>query len=385
MPWQQLLHEAGHSAEPPMSLQRISAVELLASFGQWDTLIDARSESEYALDHLPGAINWPTLDDLQRAQVGAAHKQDSAFEARKQGAALAAANIAHHLQQHLKDKSRQWRPVVYCWRGGQRSGSLSWVLSEIGFAVRVLEGGYRAFRRAVVDALEVLPGSLRFQVLCGRTGSAKSRLLQALALQGAQVLDLEQLACHRGSVLGAEPGQPQPGQKAFETQLWHALSRMDPARVIYTESESRTIGRMRLPEALLSRLRASPCIHVELDLQQRVAFLLRDYAHLVADTEHFCGRLEALRELRGAAKVAHWQALARQAQPDNSAPLEQVVQELLTEHYDPVYLRSMQRNYSRFDDARPLRLPDGEPGTLEQQARALIQAHATSDHPDHEH
>jgi tRNA 2-selenouridine synthase len=351
-----------------MALKRATADELLHALAGFDAVVDARSESEFAEDHLPGAVNWPVLNDAERALVGTEYKRISAFDARKRGAALAAANIARHVQQHVQPLPRGWRPLVYCWRGGQRSGSLALVLSEIGFAVTVLDGGYRGFRRALLAELETLPQRFRFQVLAGRTGSAKSRLLQALAAEGAQVLDLEALARHRGSVLGLVPGQQQPSQKAFETALWQALSALDPARPVFAEGESRTIGRLRVPEALLLALRAAPVWRVEMPLAARVDFLLDDYAHFVADAEAFCERLEALRELRGVTTITRWQALARAG--DFATP----VRELLEQHYDPVYLKSMHRHFAGFDAAQAVALADARPVTLAGAARRLADA-----------
>jgi len=272
------------------------------------------------------------------------------------------------VQTHVMDKPRGWRPLVYCWRGGQRSGSLALVLDQIGFQVHVLEGGYREFRRTVLADLATPPVSLRFRVLCGRTGSAKSRLLHALSAQGGQVLDLEALACHRGSVLGLVPGFPQPSQKAFETQLWQALRTLDPSRPVWVEGESRTIGRLRLPEPLLEQLRASPCVQVQMAVPARVAFLLDDYAHFVANTEAFCERLQALRELRGAETITRWQAAAR------SGAVARVVEELLTTHYDPVYLKSMQRNFKGFEQARVVALESAAPAALQAAAQQLLAA-----------
>ncbi|MFN9103396.1 MAG: tRNA 2-selenouridine(34) synthase MnmH [Betaproteobacteria bacterium] len=349
-----------------MGLRRVAAEELLHGLAGYDAVVDARSESEFAEDRLPGAVNWPVLSDAERALVGTEYKQVSAFDARKRGAALAAANIARHVQQHVQPLPRGWRPLVYCWRGGQRSGSLALVLSEIGFSVTVLDGGYRGFRRAVLAELETLPQRLRFQVLAGRTGSAKSRLLQALAAEGAQVLDLEALACHRGSVLGLVPGQSQPSQKAFETALWQALAALDPARPVFAEGESRTIGRLRVPEALLQALRAARLHPVRMPLAARVAFLLEDYAHFVADAEAFSERLQALRELRDAAIIERWQALARAG--DFATP----VRELLEQHYDPGYLKSMRKHFAGFDEDRALELADAAPATLAAAARRLI-------------
>lgn len=355
-----------------MGLKRIPVAEAIGRIDSYDAVIDARSESEFAEDRLPGAVNWPVLNDAERATVGYQYKQISPFEARKQGAVLVSRNIARHIETQLMHQPRDWKPLVYCWRGGQRSGSLSLVLDQIGFTVNLLEGGYREFRRAVLADLETRPQTLAWRVICGRTGSAKSRLLQALHAQGAQVLDLEALACHKGSVLGPLPGTPQPSQKRFETLLWESLRACDPARPVYVEGESRTIGRLRVPEPLLVCLRAAPCIQVQMPLGARVHFLLDDYAHFVADVESFCERLNALRELRGKATIQRWQDLARAGQ------LAPVVQELLTEHYDPVYKRSMQRNFAQFDQSLTLDLHNGHPDTLATAARQLMAAEAAA-------
>lgn len=349
-----------------MSVRRITAADAIARLADFDAVIDARSESEHAEDRLPGALNWPSLTDDERRIVGTEYKQVSPFVARKHGAVLVARNIANHVERHVQALERGWKPLVYCWRGGQRSGSLAMVLDSIGFTVHVLEGGYREFRRAVIAELETLPARLDFRVVCGRTGSAKSRLLQTLAAEGAQVLDLEALANHRGSVLGLVPGTVQPSQKGFETALWQVLRGLDPARPVFAESESRTVGRCRVPEHLLERLRAAPCIHVQMPLEARVAFLLDDYAHFVHDTAAFCERLATLRELRGAATVERWQAEAR------AGRVEGVVRELLEQHYDPIYLRSMERNFSRFAEAEQLDLIDASPRSLTNAAHALI-------------
>lgn len=341
-----------------MGVQRVAAADAIERLDHYSAILDARSESEYADDHLPGARNWPSLTDEERAAIGTEYTQASPFEARKRGAVLTSRNIAAHLEREALGLPRSWRPLVYCWRGGQRSGALATVLGAIGFDVQVLDGGYREFRRAVLAELDTLPASFDFRVLCGRTGSGKSRLLGALHAAGAQALDLEALACHRGSVLGPLPGQPQPTQKAFETAVWHALRQLDPARPVWAESESRTIGRLRVPEALLQRLRAAACVAIEMPLEARVALLIEDYSHFVADAEGFCARLEALRELRGAATIERWQAAAR------AGEFTAVVRELLAQHYDPTYERSMARNYTGFATAEALALADGQPQSL---------------------
>jgi len=322
-----------------MPLATITAAEALQRLDSFSAIVDARSESEYALDRLPGAVNWPSLNDAERASVGTEYKQVSPFAAKKRGAALVARNIAAHIERHVLELPREWSPLVYCWRGGQRSNSLSLVLSQIGFRVHLLEGGYQAFRRAVVTALDALPATISFVVVCGTTGSGKSLLLRALAERGEQVLDLEALANHRGSVLGLVPGEAQPSQKAFDTAVWDGLRRLDPARPVFIESESAKVGDLRVPGALVERMRNAPCLWLDLPTDARVALLLREYEFFVRDVDAFCSRLDALRVLRGHEAVDAWQEAAR------GGRIESVVRDLLVTHYDPIYLQSMTRNF----------------------------------------
>ena len=307
-----------------------------------DTVIDVRSPSEYAEDHIPGAINCPVLDDDERALIGTIYKQVSPFEAKKKGAALVARNIARHLEACFLERPKHWQPVIYCWRGGQRSGAMTTIFRSIGWNARQLDGGYKAYRRDVVATLETLPRNFRYRVLCGATGSAKSRILQAIGSLGEQIVDLEALASHKGSVLGVLPGEPQPTQKQFESSLLTALKQLDPARVVHVEAESRKIGRLQVPEAMIESIRASDCICIEAPHAARVEFLLRDYAYFPEDPDWLKARLDALKPLRGADTVGRWQDYATQG------AWAALVGELLTDHYDPLYQRSQSRNYAGF-------------------------------------
>jgi tRNA 2-selenouridine synthase len=350
-----------------MPVESLPATALLPILDSFDTIIDARSEAEFALDSLPGAVNWPTLRNAERHDIGTLYKQVNPFEARKRGAAIAARNIADHITREVLDRPRQWRPLTYCWRGGQRSGSLSLVLGQIGFRVTLVEGGYKAFRAAIVaDTARRVP-DLRFRVVCGTTGSGKTRLLHALQRQGAQVLDLEGLAVHRSSVLGAVPGQPQPSQKAFDTRIWDQLRRLDPARPVYVESESRKVGNLAVPEVLIHAMRASECLNLVLDDAERVGLLLEDYAYFVEQPQAFCARLDVLAELKGKAVVGEWKALVA------AGRMAEVVQQLLTQHYDPVYRQSMARNFTRFSTASDLRPVDRSPAAMDALARQLLE------------
>ncbi len=350
-----------------MTVHTLTATDAAAQLARFSAVIDARSEGEFALDHLPGAQNWPSLNDAERKLIGTIYKQVSPFEAQKRGAALVAANIARHIEQHLLDTPKNWQPLIYCWRGGKRSGSLALVLGQIGFRVTVIEGGYKAFRGAVIADIPRLVPALRWRVICGPTGSGKTRLLGALAAAGGQVLDLEALASHRSSVLGAVPGQPQPSQKRFETLLWDALRRFDPARPVYVESESRKVGNLAVPEALIQAMRASPCLDVKLPDDERVALLMEDYAEFAQDAALFCERLGLLTELRGKAVVKGWQEAAA------AGHTAQVVRDLLATHYDPGYAASMARNFSQYADAQALPAPDRHAPTWQALARQILE------------
>lgn len=350
-----------------MPLRAITAPEASADLAGFDAIIDARSPAEFAEDHLPGAVNWPVLDDEQRSIVGTLYVQTSALEARKLGAAMAARNIADHLDRWIADKPRDWQPLVYCWRGGQRSGSLAWFLDQIGFRTAKLQGGYKGFRAVVRQDLADWPAKFDFRVLAGRTGSGKTRLLQALAADGAQVLDLEALACHRGSILGGLPGQPQPTQKAFDNRLWQALRALDAARPVFVESESKKIGRLQVPDALIDRLHQhGQVLRVDMADDARVQLLLQDYGFFAADPDHFCRLLDGLVVLRGKDTVAGWQALAR------AGAWAEVFGQLMQQHYDPLYNRSIDRHYAGYATAPVVAVAGPGAPEMHAAARALL-------------
>jgi len=336
--------------------------EVLTSF---DAILDARSPAEFAQDHLPGARSLPVLCDDERARIGTIYKQESPFEAKRQGAALVSRNIARHLEGPLAGQPRGWRPLVYCWRGGKRSGAFAHVLREVGWDARTLEGGYQAYRRWIVEQLAQRPGEFRFRVVHGATGSGKSRLLHALARAGAQVLDLEALAAHRGSVLGNLPGQPQPPQKLFESRLYAALAALAPSQPVFVEGESRKIGQIQVPEALITAMRASECVLLEADAPTRVALLMEEYRHFFGDPASLGAQLDCLAPLHGRERVESWKALAAQG------AFDALVARLLEEHYDPAYRRSAARNFARLPEAQVLRVASADAEAFAGLARAL--------------
>ncbi|TBR14700.1 tRNA 2-selenouridine(34) synthase MnmH [Rugosibacter aromaticivorans] len=340
----------------------------VAQIAEFDAIIDVRSPSEFAEDHLPGAQNCPVLSDEERARVGTLYKQSSAFEARKIGAVLVSRNIAHMLETYFLDKPRQWRPLIVCWRGGQRSGAFSHVMREVGWDAYQLAGGYKAWRRHVLAELVTLPKKFDFRVISGATGSGKSQLLEALARQGAQVLHLESLAAHKGSVLGGLPGQQQSSQKSFETRLFCALNKFDPQQPVFVEAESRVIGKLRLPESLIAALRSARCLRLDVAFEARVDFLMTDYAYALHDIPWLLACLDKLHGLQSNDTLARWKRMAA------AGDFRALVSELLQFHYDPLYQRSQLNHYAQHEGAQLISLATVLPPTLDAKAAEILAA-----------
>ncbi len=327
-----------------------------------DTIIDVRATSEFAEDHLPGAINLPVLDDGQRAEVGTIYKQVSPFNARKIGGALVAQNTARHLQGPLADKKGDWQPLVYCWRGGQRSGAFATILSQVGWRVQLLQGGYRSYRRLVVGMLYDDPLPFRMIVIEGGTGTAKTELLEHLKDAGAQTLDLEGLAHHRGSLFGAME-QPQPAQKLFESRIAGVLSGFDPTRPIWVEAESSRVGDRTVPPMVWSAMQSAPRAEITAPKTTRAAYLARAYSDLTEDATLLKKRIGQLAPYHAAEVISDWQQLARGG---NWATL---AEGLISAHYDPRYAKSA----SRSEDAeRRYDLAELNPENLSSLARQMI-------------
>ena len=343
------------------------ALVSLDPLSRFDAIIDARSPAEFAEDHIPGAINLPVMDNDERARIGTIYAQESPFAAKKIGAALVARNVARHLETHFLDQEKGYRPLIYCWRGGNRSGAMVTILRAVGWHALQLDGGYKAFRKQVMADLETLPDAFRFSVVCGPTGSGKSLFLRTLDEAGAQVLDLEALAAHKGSLLGALPDTPQPNQKLFESRIWHRLRGFDPARPVFVESESKKIGALHVPARLIERMRASECLRLETDPAVRVALLKDEYTHFLNEPTRLNRQLDLLVDLRGRDCIEHWKSLALVGDWDTLVTL------LLNEHYDPAYHRSLGNNYPQVEQGPLLRLTSAEPAAMQALAAGAIE------------
>jgi len=317
---------------------RLATLRTALSHG-FDTLIDVRSPAEFAEDRIPGAISLPVLDDGERARVGTIYTRESPFRARKIGAALVARNAAAHIEGPLADRDGGWRALVYCWRGGQRSGSFASILREIGWRVETVEGGYRSWRRLVVAALYEAGFPAPVLLLDGNTGTAKTALLARLRSRSVQVVDLEGLAGHRGSFLGQRGRQP--AQKGFESALAAEVAGLDPAAPVVIEAESPKIGELRLPPSLWAAMRDAPRVEIAAPLAARAAHVVADYGDVLKDRVAFADQVRLLKRLRGSETVERWAGMVE------AGAFEAVAAEMMVAHYDPAYAKSRARHGGR--------------------------------------
>ena len=339
---------------------------------RFDAIIDVRSPAEFALDHIPGAVNHPVLSNEERIQIGTLYKQVSPFAAKKLGAALVSRNIANHLEHALLDLPREWRPLIYCWRGGERSGAFTHILNRIGWKAMQLENGYQGFRRTVIDGLERAAKQFSFRVICGMTGSGKTRVLHELNALGAPILDLEGLANHRGSVLGNEPNIDQPSQKGFETNLWNAFRSLDPTKSIFVESESKKVGGLHVPDPLMESIRNGECIELRSSTATRVSWLLREYRHFLSEPENFKQKISLLTSRYGKVQIEKW------SETIDAGRFDDLVQELLVLHYDPSYQSSIKRNFPRFDEQRFAQLSDDSDAAFASATQSILKKMGSS-------
>ena len=332
----------------------------------FDSIVDVRAPAEFAQDHIPGAINLPALNDCERALVGTIYTQKSRFQARRMGAAMIARNVAQHLDTVLADKNAQWTPLIYCWRGGQRSGAVATIFRQIGWQCQTLDGGYRSYRKQVKSYLYDRKLRHRFVLIDGQTGTGKTEILDLLGRDGQQVLDLERLARHRGSIFGAET-MPQPSQKLFESHVAAALGRLRPDRPTFVEAESSKIGNLFLPPALWSAMCAAPNVYVASTVQARARYTIGRYHDMLERADTLFCLLDQLRSFHGHEKVDAWQDMAARADYDALAV------DLIRNHYDPRYAKFRAQHSSGDRQIFELNLPDLEPASLNEAAERIAE------------
>ena len=321
-------------------LQSIEADK--ADLSKFDEIIDVRSPSEYEEDNLPNAINMPVLDDEERKLVGTAYKQQSPFVARRKGASIVAHNISKHLKDHFFNKEKKYSPLVYCWRGGERSKSMATFLNSIGWKTTLLEGGYQAYRKHIIEELKKkLSNNYNFKIISGFTGSGKTKLLEHLEDNGSQVLDLEGLASHRGSALGDDITSNQPSQKRFERKILEKLNELNPSKITYIESESSRIGSLQIPASLWALMKDSPVIEIDVPINERADYLIKEYKHFIHDQKLLILKLSKVKHLISQKLYDHWLKLI------SDEKYKDFVLSILENHYDRAYSNSRKKTYTQ--------------------------------------
>ena len=307
-------------------------------YKKFDTIIDVRSPSEFEADHIVGAINCPVLSDLEREKVGTIYKKESTFKAKIIGSSLTARNIAKHIEEKFAEFQGSWQPLVYCWRGGQRSKAFAIILSEVGWRTQQLEGGYKEYRNHVLEYINTIGSKLKIILISGKTGSAKTKILHSIAQQGGQILDLEGLANHKGSLLGKIPNLKQPSQKFFESKLYYQLKKLNLKKEIFVEAESSKIVNIHIPKTIWAKMIVSPRIEIKADIQLRSNFLVKDYEYMCKNPELINPLIFGLRKRLSKKLVDSWKELINQKQ------WRQLTTSFLENHYDPSYSSNTIKN-----------------------------------------
>ena len=305
---------------------------------KFDTIIDVRSPLEFAEDHIVGAINCPVLSDLERQKVGTIYKKESSFKAKIIGSSLAAKNIAFHIQNNFIEKKGSWQPLIYCWRGGQRSKAFSIVLSEVGWRTNQLKGGYKEYRNQVINFLENIGPKLKITLISGKTGSAKTKILKSIENEGGQILDLEGLANHKGSLLGKIPDLIQPSQKFFESLIFNKIQNLNLKDKIYIEAESSKIGNIHIPKSIWKKMIKSPRIEISANLELRTKFLVSDYDYMCNDPTLINPIIKGLKNRLSKELFDEWTNLI------NKKNWFDLTKSFLENHYDPSYSSNTIKN-----------------------------------------
>jgi len=307
-------------------MERIGADQFLGAV-RFGSIIDVRSPAEFTKGHIPGAVNIPIFNNLERAKVGTVYKQQSREEAIALGLEIVGPKMESFTKQ-ARQQAQNGMLNVYCWRGGMRSEKMAWLFETVGLQTKVLQGGYKAYRHYLHEQFTNLK---HLVVLQGPTGSGKTLILQALEALGEQVLDLEGLAHHKGSAFGGLGETPQPTTQQFQNNILAAIAQFDFNRTVWVESESVTIGRVYLPETLWQQMNKARILTIEVPKKYRIEHIVEQYG--LFSKEDLIDKISQLEQNMGGAKIKETIALVE------TGNLYEAV-DLLLAYYDNYYAYS---------------------------------------------
>ena len=299
-------------------------------FKYYNRILDVRSQNEYLEDKIPNSINVPVLNNKERVIIGLKYKENS-FEARKHGASIINKNISKIINKNLITKKD--KVLIYCWRGGLRSLSLYLVLKQIGYDVDILEGGYKSYRKFIVNFFDQKINKYIFNQIKGVTGVGKTLFLKTLN-DRYQVLDLEGIAKHKGSILGDLPGKIQPSQKYFETLIFNKINNFNIKKVIWVESESIKIGKLSIPSRLWLRMDKGIKIKLESSIEERIKFILKDYKYFIKEPLLMEKAMKVLK------KIIIKKDYKNIEKNLKNKDYRSFVENLITKHYDKAYKKT---------------------------------------------
>lgn len=312
--------------KPTVTYQEI----LEASSKKKICFVDVRSPKEYQQSTIPGAVNIPVLDNQARETIGILYVNGKIEEAKQYGVDWASSQLPEMFCDYQRLLGTFDELVIFCSRGGMRSNSICSLLKALGLSVSRLHGGYKAYRRHVVEQLDGQLTKVKFITLYGFSGSGKTDILTALAAEGATVLDLEACANHRGSILGSIGLTEPHTQKTFESLLFDSSSQWQAGDIVFTEGESKRIGRVMMPPSLYTAIQEGEKVVIEADLENRVAQIHRDYV-TNSDTKELIATLGNLKRVINPEKVTTMQSQLEVGEVDA------VIEKLLVSYYDPQY------------------------------------------------
>lgn len=318
-------------------MSEVIQIEEFIALSKSIPVMDVRSPSEFNQGHIPGALNIPLFDDEERRVVGTTYKQINRESAMYRGLEFAGAKLASLAREGVRATGREKKLLIHCWRGGMRSASMAWLFETMGIRCILLEGGYKSYRRYIHS---LMAGSLNLRVIGGKTGSGKTEILLQLKAMGEQIIDLEDLAHHKGSAFGALGEPDQPTTEQFENNLGRMITDLDPGKITWVEDESRNIGKCVIPGDLYEQMRLSETLFLDIPRESRARYLVGQYADHEKEALKAC--IERIHRKLGGDR-------AKEAMQAVDAGDFYHTAMITLHYYDKAYMHSLEKNHERVE------------------------------------